>query len=74
MSEADNSSPADGVDAKELPTAAPHPEEMKATTTVSFGEWATITTTARATPAGLMCAAVLAAAIMIPLATVLRRR
>jgi hypothetical protein len=48
------------------PTAAPHPEEMKATIDVTVGRSVTIKAAARATPAGLVAAALLIAAILIP--------
>ena len=54
-------------------TAAPHPEEMKGTVTFNLGNWASITATGRATPAGLICAAVLASAVVIPVLMTARR-
>ena len=55
-------------------TAAPHPEEMKGTVTFNLGRFATVTATGRATPAGLVAAALLAGAILIPLGWMIRRR
>jgi hypothetical protein len=55
-------------------TAAPHPEEMKGTVTFSLGNLASVTATGRATPAGLICAAALACAILIPVLMAARRR
>jgi hypothetical protein len=48
-------------------TAAPHPEEMKATIDLTIGRSVTIKASARATPAGLLTAALLVAAILIPI-------
>ena len=48
-------------------TAAPHPEEMKATVSLRIGHSISLTATARATPAGLVAAALLISAILIPL-------
>ena len=44
-----------------------HPEEMKASVNLRIGDSIAITATARATPAGLVAAALLIAAIVIPL-------
>jgi hypothetical protein len=55
-------------------TAAPHPEEMKGTVTFRFGSLASITATGRATPAGLISAALLACAVLVPVLGVFRRR
>lgn len=44
-----------------------HPEEMKASVNLRIGNSIAITATARATPAGLVAAALLIAAIVIPL-------
>ena len=55
-------------------TAAPHPEEMKATVDLRIGDAVSITATARATPAGLVAAALLISAILIPLAWLARGR
>jgi hypothetical protein len=54
-------------------TVAPHPEEMKGTVTFSLGNWASMTATGRATPAGLICAAALACAVLIPVLMTGRR-
>lgn len=56
------------------PTAAPHPEEMKGTVSLRLGNWLSLTVSGRATPAGLVCAALLAGAVTIPLARALRGR
>jgi hypothetical protein len=55
-------------------TAAPHPEEMKGTVTFRLGNWASVTATGRATPAGFICAAALACAVLIPVLMAVRRR
>jgi len=55
-------------------TAAPHPEEMKGTVTLNIGKWVSVTATGRATPAGFACAALLACALLVPLAIAARRR
>jgi hypothetical protein len=55
-------------------TAAPHPEEMRGRVTFSLGDMATVTAAGRATPAGLVSAALLVGAIMIPIAWMVRRR
>jgi hypothetical protein len=47
-------------------TAAPHPEEMKAAVDLAIGRSVTIRATARATPAGLLAAALLITAILVP--------
>ncbi len=54
-------------------TAAPHPEEMKGTVTFKLGSMASVTATGRATPAGLISAALLACAILVPLVLLGRR-
>ncbi len=54
--------------------AAPHPEEMKATVDLTIGKSVSIKATARATPAGLSAAALLIAAILIPMVWVARTR
>jgi hypothetical protein len=57
----------DGTHPEHAPgTAAPHPEEMRATLDVSIGKSVSINATARATPAGLVAAAILISAILIP--------
>lgn len=56
----------DHIDA-DSPTAAPHPEEMKGTIRFEMGK-ASLTISGRATPAGLVCAGLLAAAVLIPIA------
>jgi hypothetical protein len=54
-------------------TAAPHPEEMKGTVSLNIGKWVSVTATGRATPAGFAFAALLACAILVPLAIAARR-
>jgi len=56
------------------PPGPAHPEEMKGTVTWRLGRFAEVTATGRTTPAGLVSAALLAGAIMIPLAWMIRRR
>jgi hypothetical protein len=51
-----------------------HPEEMKGTVEFKLGNFATMTATGRTTPAGLIGAAVLVSAVLIPLAMMIRRR
>ena len=51
-----------------------HPEEMKGTVEFRLGSLATVTATGRTTPAGLIGAAVLVSAVLIPLAMMIRRR
>jgi hypothetical protein len=51
-----------------------HPEEMKGSVELKFGNLAAITATGRTTPAGLIGAAVLVSAVLIPLAMMIRRR
>jgi hypothetical protein len=53
-------------------TAATHPEEMKGTV-FKLGNLATITATGRTTPAGLIGAAFLLSALLLPLAMMIRR-
>lgn len=53
--------------AQESPTAAPHPEEMRATMNVSIGKWVSVDATLRATPAGFIGIACLVSAILIPI-------
>jgi hypothetical protein len=48
------------------PTTAPHPEEMRATMELRIGNSVSLNATARATPAGLATAALLASAILVP--------
>lgn len=55
-------------------TAAPHPEEMKASIDLAVDDSVSIKATARATPAGLIAAALLAAAVLIPLVILARTR
>ena len=47
-------------------TAAPHPEEMKATFDLAIGNAVSVKATVRTTPAGLVAAALLTAAILLP--------
>jgi hypothetical protein len=55
-------------------TAAPHPEEMRATIDLRIGKSVSLSATARATPAGLAAAALLVFAIQLPLLWFARRR
>jgi hypothetical protein len=55
-------------------TAAPHPEEMRATIDLRIGNTVSMSATARATPAGFITAAVLVSAILVPLVLFARRR
>jgi hypothetical protein len=66
-----NSHPASGCDAS---TAAPHPEELRATMDLRVGKCITVSTAARATPAGLVAVAVLVSAVMIPVIWISRHR
>jgi hypothetical protein len=65
---------ADGDRVAETPTAAPHPEEMKGTVTFSLGKLVSVTASGRATPAGLISAALLVIAVLVPISRALRRR
>lgn len=47
-------------------TAAPHPEETKATVDFAVGKAISVQATVRTTPAGLAAAAILAAVILLP--------
>jgi hypothetical protein len=53
--------------AQDPPTAAPHPEEMRATMKLSIGKWVAVNATLRATPAGFIGVACLMSAILIPI-------
>ena len=55
-------------------TAAPHPEEMRAAVDLTIGKSVSIKATARATPAGLATAALLVAALLIPMVWLARTR
>lgn len=48
-------------------SATPHPEEMRATVNIAIGRSVMITATARTTPAGLVTAALLVVAILVPM-------
>ena len=54
-------------------TAAPHPEEMKATVDLAIGNSVSLKATVRTTPAGLVAAALLAAAVLIPTVSLAKR-
>jgi hypothetical protein len=56
------------------PTALPHPEEMRATVELRFGKHVTLRATARTTPAGLVAAALLLTAILVPVMWGVRQR
>jgi hypothetical protein len=47
-------------------TAAPHPEEMKATLDLRIGNAVSVKASVRTTPAGLIGTAILAAAVLLP--------
>jgi hypothetical protein len=49
--------------------AAPHPEEMKATFDLAIGNALSVKAAVRTTPAGLVAAALLAAAVLFPVAS-----
>lgn len=61
-------------DGPEAPQAAAHPEELRASVTLRLGDWATVSASARATPAGIVAGGVALAAIMVPLIWIARRR
>jgi hypothetical protein len=63
---ADEDVSADPV-ALDEPREAAHPEEMRATLTLRVGDRINLTATARATPAGLVAAALITTAVMVPL-------
>jgi DUF1365 family protein len=67
-------SPQDPAGDNGTATAAPHPEEMKASVEFHAGNCISMKATARATPAGLAAAAVLMAAILIPVMRFGRRK
>jgi hypothetical protein len=54
--------------------AAPHPEEMKGAVTFKVRDWVQFTASGRTTPAGLVCAALLVCALLIPVVIASRRR
>jgi hypothetical protein len=56
---------------EEMPS---HPEEMKGAVELKFGKLAAMTATGRTTPAGLIGAALLVSAVLIPLVIMTRRR
>jgi hypothetical protein len=63
------------ADHSEVPdTAAPHPEEMTATMEIKAGERFSWKATARTTPAGLISAALLVSAVVIPALWFRKRR
>jgi hypothetical protein len=47
-------------------TAAPHPEEMKATLDLTIGNAVSVKASVRTTPAGLIGAAILTTAVLLP--------
>lgn len=64
-----------GSDAdRSVSTAAPHPEEMSASVELRIGNSVHVRATARVTPAGLVAAALLAAAITLPIVWLVRSR
>ncbi len=54
--------------------AITHPEEMQATVDLRIGNAVSIKATARATPAGLVAAALVISAVVIPLVWLFRTR
>jgi hypothetical protein len=54
-------------------TAAPHPEEMRATVRLRIGSSVSLDATARATPAGLIAVGLVITAIVVPLLIVGKR-
>lgn len=56
------------------PNGAAHPEEMRAVVKLRIGESIRFTATARATPAGIIAAALVTAAVTVPLIWIGRRR
>jgi hypothetical protein len=54
-------------------TAAPHPEEMRATVRFRIGNSVSLDATARATPGGLIAIGLLITAIAVPLLVVGKR-
>ncbi|PNG24171.1 hypothetical protein [Methylocella silvestris] len=62
-----------GVFLEEPPTEAPtHPEEMKAIIEVRWGRSFAMKASARLTPAGLVCGAIAAAAVLLSSAALVR--
>lgn len=55
-------------------TAAPHPEEMRASVDWQVGKLMSLRATARATPASLAATALLLAAVLVPVVLMRRRR
>lgn len=60
-----------------VPTAEPalagtHPEEIKGTIDLRFGRSFSMTSSGRITPAGLICGAIAASAILLSVATLVR--
>lgn len=60
----------DGMTGLAAGTAAPHPEEMRASAELRLGRAVSLSASARATPAGLVAVGLLLSAVMIPLAWV----
>ena len=54
-------------------TPAPHPEEIKATPDLTIGNAVSVKATVRGMPAGLVAAALLAAAVLFPAASLAKR-
>jgi len=54
------------------PAPIAHPEEMNARVEIGLGSKGTITAAARATPAGLIAAAILVSAILLSTAALIR--
>ncbi|MCR0980597.1 hypothetical protein [Roseomonas populi] len=55
-----------------MPTAAPHPEEMRAEMELRVGSSTVLRTSARATPAGLIAAGILVSAVLLSTAALVR--
>jgi hypothetical protein len=53
-------------------TAAAHPEELKATLDLEIGSAVSVRASVRTTPAGLVAAAILAAAMLLPAVSLAR--
>jgi hypothetical protein len=58
----------------DAPNGLRHPEEMKGSVVFKFGKLASMKVKGRTTPAGLIAAALLMAAIMVPVVFIVRKR
>jgi hypothetical protein len=63
-----------GQSGRDLETAAPHPEEMRLSLNLTLGSTVSLKASARATPAGLIAAALLVASIVAPSIWLLRSK